>query len=77
MREGLPESWQEVFYHTRITCFLLPCAATLRLLVALQRLQRATGVIYMPNTKRPSHYFDSRLALQFDAVIPIDVTSAM
>ena len=68
-----------MFHYTGITCFLLPMRddAALRSLVALQRLQRATGVIYRPDTKRPSHYFNTRLALQFDAVIPIDVTSSM
>ena len=68
-----------MFYHTGITCFLLPLRdnAALRSLVALQRLQHATGAIYRSATKRPSHYFNACLALQFDAVIPIDVTSAM
>ena len=53
------------------------CATTLRSLVALQRLQRAIGVIYRPDTERQSHYFYTRLAQQFDAVIHIDETSAL
>ena len=46
-------------------------------LVALQRLQRAIGVIYRPDTERQTHYFYTRLAEQFDAVIHIDETSAV
>jgi erythromycin esterase-like protein len=41
------------------------------------RLERAIGVIYRPETERLSHYFDARLAEQFDAVIHIDETSAL
>jgi erythromycin esterase-like protein len=41
------------------------------------RLERAIGVIYRPNTERQSHYFRSRVADQFDAVIHIDETRAL
>ena len=40
------------------------------------RLERAIGVIYRPQTERQSHYFDARLAEQFDAVIHLDRTRA-
>jgi erythromycin esterase-like protein len=49
----------------------------LRPLVAAQRLQRAIGVIYRPETERQSHYFFTHLAKQFDALIHIDETSAL
>ena len=42
-----------------------------------QRLQRAIGVIYRPETERLSHYFDARLSDQFDAMIHIDETTAL
>ena len=42
-----------------------------------RRLQRAIGVIYRPDTERQSHYFYTRPAQQFDAVIHIDETSAL
>ena len=51
--------------------------AALRSLVALQRLQRAIGVIYRPDTERQSHYAYTHLAQQFDALIHIDETSAV
>ncbi len=34
-------------------------------------------MIYLPQTERQSHYFDARLADQFDAVIHFDETSAL
>jgi erythromycin esterase-like protein len=40
------------------------------------RLERAIGVIYRPETERQSHYFEARLANQFDAVIHLDHTRA-
>ena len=41
------------------------------------RLQRAIGVIYRPETELQSHYFEARLAQQFDAVLHIDRTRAL
>ena len=41
------------------------------------RPERAIGVIYRPETERRSHYFDARLADQFDAVLHIDRTRAL
>ena len=42
-----------------------------------QRLERAIGVIYLPQTERQSHYFDARLSDQFDAVIHFNETRAL
>lgn len=41
------------------------------------RLERAIGVVYRPETELQSHYFEARLADQFDAVIHIDRTQAL
>jgi erythromycin esterase-like protein len=41
------------------------------------RLERAIGVIYRPETERVSHYFEARLADQFDAVLHFDETRAV
>lgn len=41
------------------------------------RLGRAIGVIYQPATERQSHYFHTRPADQFDAIIHIDHTRAL
>ena len=45
--------------------------------LAVPRLERAIGVIYRPQTERQSHYFDARLADQFDVVIHLDRTRAL
>ena len=42
-----------------------------------ERLQRAIGVIYRPETERQSHYFFAHLADQFDAVVHWDETHAV
>jgi erythromycin esterase-like protein len=40
-------------------------------------LERAIGVIYLPETERASHYFYCRLADQFDGLIHVDHTRAL
>ena len=79
VRDGLPGSWEDVFHHTGVPRFLLPLRddGALRELVAPRRLQRAIGVIYRPDTERQSHYFHTRLAEQFDAVVHFDETRAL
>jgi erythromycin esterase-like protein len=42
-----------------------------------KRLQRAIGVIYLPETERQSHYFYASLPHQFDFIIHIDQTTAL
>jgi erythromycin esterase-like protein len=78
VRPSLPGSYERLFHETGITQFLLilrdgPAASALN----EQRLERAIGVIYRPDTERMSHYFRARLAEQFDAVMHIDATSAL
>lgn len=43
----------------------------------IPRLQRAVGVIYLPNEERTAHYFQATLAEQFDAVVYLDQTKAV
>jgi hypothetical protein len=40
-------------------------------------LERAIGVIYLPETERASHYFYAQVNAQFDALIHIDRTKAV
>ena len=79
VRDGLPDSWEELFHQTGSSRFWLALRddLALRPLVAPDRLQRAIGVIYRPETERQSHYFFTHLAKQFDALIHIDETSAL
>jgi len=50
-----------------------------RALAALKpnRLQRAIGVIYRPETERWSHYYSCAIAQQFDVIIWHDTTTAL
>jgi len=41
------------------------------------RLERAIGVIYLPETERSSHYFFASLPEQFDVVLHFDETRAV
>ncbi|HEX8753964.1 MAG TPA: erythromycin esterase family protein [Solirubrobacterales bacterium] len=41
------------------------------------RLERAIGVVYRPQSERLSHYFEARVAGQFDALVHIDRTRAV
>ena len=79
VRDGLRGSWEDAFHQTGTKRFLLALRdyAQLRKLAEPLRLQRAIGVIYRPETERQSHYFHTRLANQFDAMIHIDETSAL
>lgn len=45
--------------------------------LAATRLERAIGVIYRPETESACHYFDARMAEQFDAIIHVDHTTAV
>ena len=76
---ALPESYAALFHNTGIGNFLLLLRGSGELAETLAepRLERAIGVIYLPQSERASHYFDARLLEQFDAVIHMDVTRAV
>jgi erythromycin esterase-like protein/predicted phosphoribosyltransferase len=72
VRPALPGSWEELLHEQENARFLLDPVR-----VPGRRLERAIGVIYQPQTERVSHYFQARLAEQFDAVIHLDETTAL
>ena len=76
VRPGLTGSYEELFHETEMDRFILFPRETEELseLLSEPRLQRAIGVIYRPETERVSHYFQTRLAEQFDAMIHFDET---
>jgi erythromycin esterase-like protein len=76
---SLPDSYERLFHDTGIERFWLNLRDDDRLAGILRqpRLERAIGVIYRSETERVSHYFQARLASQFDAVIHIDETTAV
>jgi erythromycin esterase-like protein len=72
VRRALAGSWEELFHQTGVPRFLLDTEW-----LDGRRLERAIGVVYRPETERLSHYFDARLASQFDMVIHLDETHAV
>jgi erythromycin esterase-like protein len=79
VRPALAESYSGLFHQTGIPDFLLILRGGGAVSDALAKphLERAIGVVYQPHTERRSHYFEARLSKQFDAVIHLDVTSAV
>jgi erythromycin esterase-like protein len=75
VRPSLPGSWEELLHESGLPRFYLT-APDLKRVVGEQaeRLQRAIGVVYRPETERRSHYLHARLADEFDLVIHIDST---
>jgi len=79
VRPALNGSYEALFHETGVPRFLLILRDNNWLSTVLnkKRLERAIGVIYLPETERASHYFEARLADQFDAVIHLDETRAV
>ncbi len=79
IRPALAESFEALFHQVKKPNFLLlPHASpSLTMMLNRSRLERAIGVIYLPERERESHYFYAQLAEQFDAVIHIDTTHAL
>jgi erythromycin esterase-like protein len=80
VRPGLEGSYEEAFHQTGISHFMLPLRGNneaARALSTRARLERAIGVIYLPQTERQSHYFRANLPHQFDAVLHFDETRAV
>jgi erythromycin esterase-like protein len=78
VRPALDDSYEDLFCEVDAENFILnlrqqEAAECLR----EERLERAIGVIYRPQTERISHYFGARLSEQFDAVIHFNETRAL
>ena len=79
VRPALPGSFEWLFHSIDVPRFSLLLDNAQESLADLQRdqLERAIGVIYLPETERISHYFYARLMDQFNAVMHIDHTHAL
>jgi erythromycin esterase-like protein len=80
VRPGLEGSYEEAFHRTGISHFMLPLRGKTEAAKALSKrslLERAIGVIYLPQTERQSHYFRANLPRQFDAILHFDETQAV
>ena len=79
VRQPLPGSWESLFHSIRIANFHLELAsaAAAHLLLSGRLLERAIGVIYRPQSELHSHYFEARIADQFDDILHYDRTRAV
>jgi erythromycin esterase-like protein len=78
VRLALEGSYEALFHQTRIPAFLLPLHdSNVKRALGGSLLERAIGVIYLPQSERVSHYFKCELSGQFDAVIHVDRTMAL
>jgi len=79
VRPALEGSYEALFHEVGIDRFLIPLrdAGRTAELLRQQRLERAIGVIYRPETERQSHYFHAALPQQFDEYVWFDATKAV
>jgi erythromycin esterase-like protein len=78
VRPALEASYEALFHRVGLPRFYLPLGDE-NAVASLQdpRLERAIGVIYLPESERQSHYFHAALPEQFDGLIHIDRTRAV
>src|SRR5207247_11156692 len=79
VRPALEDSYEASFHYADMPKFLLPVRDSDSASIALRepKLERAIGVIYLPQTERQSHYFEARLSIKFDDVIYLDETRSL
>jgi erythromycin esterase-like protein len=81
VRPSLPDSYGALFREAHSTPFLLDLRPGvhegLRQGLMPERLERAIGVMYLPESERQSHYFDASLPEQFDGFLFYPETRAV
>ncbi len=79
VRPALAGSIEELLHEVGLPRFFLPLRDAGESLGGLREpmLERAIGVVYRPRTERMSHYFEARVAAQFDALVHVDHTRAV
>ncbi len=79
VRPALQGSYERLFHELETPRFLLDLRRVASGSEELPRelLERAIGVLYLPQTERWSHYVFARLRRQFDAVVHFDETRAV
>jgi protein-L-isoaspartate(D-aspartate) O-methyltransferase len=81
VRPAHEASYERVCHDTRLPGFLMPLRQPktddVRAALLAERLERAIGVIYRPESELASHYFHASLPRQFDEWIWFDETTAI
>jgi erythromycin esterase-like protein len=79
VRPARPDSYEGFFHQVGIPAFSLLLEPHTQIAGGLSEpmLERAIGVVYLPESELASHYFQARLSDQFDAIIHFDQTRAV
>jgi protein-L-isoaspartate(D-aspartate) O-methyltransferase len=81
VRPAHAESYERLCHDAAVPAFLLPLRhpgrADVREELTPARLERAIGVLYLPETELASHYFQAVLPAQFDEYVWFDETRAV
>lgn len=77
VRPALSSSYERLSYTTGLDRFFLPLTEPAAMPLRETLLERAIGVLYLPESERASHYFQASLATKFDALFHLDETQAM
>ena len=81
VRPSHNDSYESLFHESGVRAFMLhlrdPHRRAVRDELLAQRLERAIGVIYRPETELSSHYFHASLPRQFDEYVWFDETRAV
>lgn len=79
VQQALENSYENWFHKLSIKNFLMLIKEQEKIETKLPThlLQRAIGVIYLPETERQNHYFYANLVNQYDALIYFDKTRAV
>jgi protein-L-isoaspartate(D-aspartate) O-methyltransferase len=81
VRPALPNSYEQLCHSTGLARFMLGLRGRGDLCgpngLGKERLERAIGVIYRPETELASHYFQASLPQQFDEYVWFDDTHAV
>jgi erythromycin esterase-like protein len=79
VRPARPDSYEGLFHQVGIPAFALTLEPGTHVTGGLSEpmLERAIGVVYLPESELTSHYFQARLSDQFDAIIHFDQTRAV
>ncbi len=80
VRPSRPDSYERLCHDAGIPAFVLHlknASADIVSELGVERLERAIGVLYRPETERFSHYFGACLPLQFDSYVWFDESQAV
>ncbi len=78
VRPALEGSYEALFHAVGSADFVVRTDdPAVQALLSEPRLERAIGVIYVPQTERQSHYFYANIVQQFDIVMHFDTTHAV